>query len=83
MQVKDFYSLLQLATTLTQNENFTLFIMGFTIPEIKTHVPPNAGNGIKCVAMLKLFISWGVNLYIFLSQITAKRTVVPHKQLSF
>ena len=32
---------------LTQNKNFTLFIMGFTIPEIKTPVPPNAGNEIQ------------------------------------
>ena len=38
--------------TLTQNENFTLFIMGFTIPEIKTYVPHNAGNEIQlCVGM--------------------------------
>ena len=35
-------------TTLTQNENFPLFIMGYTIPEIKkTPVPPNAGNEIQ------------------------------------
>ena len=39
-----------------KNKNFTLFIMGFTIPEIKTPVPPpNAGNE---VGMLN-FISWG------------------------
>jgi len=31
----------------TQNENVTLFIMGSTIPEIKTPVPPNAGNEIQ------------------------------------
>ena len=44
------------STILTQNENFTLFIMAFTIPEIKTPVPPNAGNEIQsCVGgMLKL-----------------------------
>ena len=41
--------------TLTQNENFTLFIMGFTIPEIKTPVPPNAGIEIQsCVGDVKL-----------------------------
>ena len=40
----------------------TLFIMGFTIPEIKTPVPPNARNEIQsCVGMLN-FISWGVSL---------------------
>ena len=32
---------------LSHNINFTLFIMGFTIPEIKTPVPPNAGNEIQ------------------------------------
>jgi len=48
--------------TLTQNETFTLFIMGFTIPEIKTPVPHNAGNEIQqCVGMLN-FISWGESL---------------------
>jgi len=48
--------------TLTQNKNFTLFIIGFTIPEIKTPVPPNAGNEIQsCVEMLN-FLSWGVSL---------------------
>jgi len=37
--------------------------MGFTIREIKTPVPPNAGNEIQsCVGMLNL-ISWGVSLY--------------------
>jgi len=36
--------------------------MGFTIPEIKTPVPPNAGNEIQlCVGMLN-FISHGVSL---------------------
>jgi len=50
------------ANTLTQNENCTLFIKGFTMYEIKTPVPPNAGNGIQsCVGMLN-FISWGVTL---------------------
>ena len=40
----------------------TLYIMGFTIPEIKTPVPPNAGNEIQlCVGMLN-FISHGVSL---------------------
>ena len=34
-------------TTLAQNENITLFIMGFTIPEIKTPVPPNVENEIQ------------------------------------
>ena len=48
--------------TLTQNENFTLFIMGFTIPEIKPPVPHNARNEIQsCVGMLN-FISWGISL---------------------
>ena len=47
---------------LTQNKNFTLFIMGFTIPEIKTPVPPNAGNEIQsCLGMFN-FICWGVSL---------------------
>jgi len=37
--------------------------MGVTIPEIKTPVPPNAGNEMKsCVGMLN-FISRGVSLY--------------------
>jgi len=48
--------------TLIQNKNFTLFIIGFTIPEIKTPVPPNAGNEIQsCVEMLN-FLSRGVSL---------------------
>ena len=43
-------------------ESCTLFIMRFTIPDIKTPVPPSAGNEIQsCVGMLN-FISWGVNL---------------------
>jgi len=33
--------------TLSQNKNCTLFILGFTIPEIKTPVPHNAGNEIQ------------------------------------
>ena len=49
-------------TTLTQNEIFTLFIMGFTIPEIKTPVPPNAGNEIQSFVRMLNFIIWGVNL---------------------
>jgi len=32
---------------LTQNKNLTLFIIGFTILEIKTPVPHNAGNEIQ------------------------------------
>ena len=51
-------------STITQNENFTLYIMWFTIPEIKTPVPTNAGNEIQsCVGMLN-FISWGVT-YVY------------------
>ena len=43
-------------------KNFKLFIMGFTIPEIKTPVPPNAGSEMKsCVGMFN-FIIWGVGL---------------------
>ena len=54
-------SIVSTVYTLIQNENFTLFIMGFTIREIKTPVPPNAGNEIQsCVGMLN-FISWGVS----------------------
>ena len=35
--------------------------MGFTIPEIKTHVPTIVGNEIQsCVGMLNV-ISWGVS----------------------
>ena len=46
-------------STLTQNKNCTLFKMGFTIPEIKTPLPPNAGNELQsCVGMLN-FISLG------------------------
>ena len=37
--------------------------MGFTIPEINTPLPPNAGNEIQSfVGMLLNFISWGVSL---------------------
>ena len=50
-------------TILTQNKNLTLFIMGFTIPEIKTPVPPNARNGIQSFVGMLNFISWGVSLY--------------------
>ena len=51
-------------STITQNEKFTLYIMWFTIPEIKTPVPTNAGNEIQsCVGMLN-FISWGVT-YVY------------------
>jgi len=32
----------------TQNKTLH-FIMGFTIPEIKTPVPPNAGNEIQSI----------------------------------
>ena len=34
-------------TSTHPNKNFTLFIMGVTIPEIKTPVPPNAANEIQ------------------------------------
>jgi len=47
---------------LNQNKDFTLFIMGFTIPEIKTPVPPNAGNGIQSFVGMVNCISWGVSL---------------------
>ena len=47
--------------TLTQNKNFTRFIMGFTIPEIKTPVPPNAGNKIQSFVGMLNFISLGVS----------------------
>jgi len=47
---------------LTQNKNVTLFIMGFTIPEIKTPVPHNAGNEIQSFVGMLNFISWGVSL---------------------
>ena len=36
--------------------------MGFTIPEIKTPVPPNAGNEIRSIVGKLNFISWGVKL---------------------
>ena len=49
-------------TTLTQNKKNTLFIMGFIIPEIKTPVPPNAGNEIQSFVGMLNFNSWGVNL---------------------
>ena len=47
---------------LTQNKNVTLFIMGFTIPEINTPLPPNAGNEIQSFVGMLNFISWGVSL---------------------
>ena len=41
----------------TQNVKVTLLKMGFTIPEIKTPVSPNAGNEIQsCVGMLILSV---------------------------
>ena len=49
-------------TTLAQNENITLFIMGFTIPEIKTPVPPNVENEIQSFVGMFNFNSWGVSL---------------------
>ena len=56
------YGFIKFSCTLAQNENFTLFITGFTIPDIKTPVPPNAGNEIQsCIGMLNL-ISCGVSL---------------------
>ena len=45
------------ANTLTQNENFTLFLMGFTMYEMKTHVPLNAGNEIQSCGGMLNFIS--------------------------
>jgi len=39
-----------------------MFTMGFTIPEIKTPVPPNAGNEIQSYVGVLNFISWGVSL---------------------
>ena len=50
------------SSTLTQNENLTLFIMGFTKPEIKTPVPPNAGNEIQSFVRMLNFICWRVSL---------------------
>ena len=56
------YGFIKFSCTLAQNKKNTLYIMGFTIPEIKTPVPPNAGNEIQlCVGMLN-FISHGVSL---------------------
>jgi len=43
-------------------KDLTLFIMGFAIPEIKTPVPPNAGNVIQSFVGMLNFISWGVSL---------------------
>ena len=39
-----------------------MFIMGFTIPELKTPVPPNAGNEIQSGVGMLNFISWGGSL---------------------
>ena len=50
LKLRDKYVLV--ASILTQNKNFTLFILGFTIPEIKTPVPPNAG--IKKIISVRL-----------------------------
>ena len=36
--------------------------MGFSIPEIKTPVPPNAGKEIQSFVGMLNFISWGVSL---------------------
>ena len=41
-------------------ETLHFFIMGFTIPEIKTPVPPNAGNEIQSFVGMLDFIRWGV-----------------------
>ena len=45
-----------------QNKNVILFIIGFTISEIKTAVPHNAGNEIQSFVGMLNFISWGVSL---------------------
>jgi len=47
---------------LTQNKNLTLFIKEFTIAEIKTPVPSNAGNEILSFIGMLNFISWAVSL---------------------
>jgi len=49
-------------SVLTQNTNCTLFILGFTILEIKTPVPPNAGKEIQSFVVMLNFISWRVSL---------------------
>ena len=36
--------------------------MGFTIPELKTLLPPNAGNSIQSFVGMLNFISWEVSL---------------------
>ena len=44
-------------------ETLHFFIMGFTIPEIKTPVPPpppHAGNEIQSFVGMLDFIRWGV-----------------------
>jgi len=47
--------------TLTQNKNFCTFIMGFTLYENKTPIPPNARGGIQACVRVLTFISWGVS----------------------
>ena len=47
--------------TLTQNELHT-FIMGFSMHEKITPVPPNAGSGIQSCVRLFNLISWGLSL---------------------
>ena len=47
--------------TIIQNENITLFIMGYTTPEIRTPVPPNAGNEMKSFVGMLNFIRPGVS----------------------
>ena len=37
-------------------------LLGFTIPEINTPVPHNAGNEIQSFVGVWNFISWGVSL---------------------
>jgi len=54
--------LLNVFHILTQKNNITLFIMGFTIPEIKIPVSPNVGNEIQSFVGMLNFISWGVSL---------------------
>ena len=46
---------------MTQNGNCT-FIMGFTMHEKKTPVPPDAGCEIKSFVGMLNFISWGGSL---------------------
>ena len=46
----------------TRPKKFTLFVMGFSIPEIKMSQPPNAGNEIQSLVGMLNFISWAVSL---------------------